>query len=271
MAAQPRGQAPAARVGVTGKPGGLTQLGSAVNELLENLEQRGERLKDREQLFQRLVETVHDAVLVHRERILFVNSRFLSLLNLSAAEVVGKTLSEFVAPEYVDLVQNNLRRRLLGEPAAERYEVELLGAQGQVTRVELSSSVIDSAGMETGGFLLTALGDAARVRTGRGAGPAARPCHTRSHGRKRHHPRIRGPDRLHQSRRRDLAEPTIRSGSWANRLPMLRRWSMEVLGSTVAGRSGPQGIGHRGPSDHGTARRAGARQRGPGTVGGNHA
>ncbi len=145
----------AARIGVTGKPGGLSQLGSAVNELLENLEQRGERLKDREQLFQRLVETVHDAVLVHRERILFVNSRFLSLLNLSAAEVVGKALSEFVAPEYVDLVENNLRRRLSGEPAAERYEVELLGAQGQVTRVELSSTVIDSAGENA--LLLTAL------------------------------------------------------------------------------------------------------------------
>jgi diguanylate cyclase (GGDEF)-like protein/PAS domain S-box-containing protein len=162
----------AARIGVTGKPGGLSQLGSAVNELLENLEQRGERLKDREQLFQRLVETVHDAVLVHGERILFANSRFLALLNLSAAEVVGRSLSEFVAPEYVDLVQNNLRRRLQGEPAAERYEVELVGAQAQVTRVELSSSVIDSAG-ETA-LMLTALEMVPE------SGPAAVPARPRA-------------------------------------------------------------------------------------------
>jgi diguanylate cyclase (GGDEF)-like protein/PAS domain S-box-containing protein len=145
----------AGRIGLEGNPKALGQLGTAVNELLENLEQRGARLLDREQLFQRLVETVHDAVLVHRERILFANSRFLALLNLSASDVVGRSLTDFVAPEYAELVENNLRRRLRGEPAASRYEVELVGAQAQVTRVELSSTVIDSAG--DAALLLTAL------------------------------------------------------------------------------------------------------------------
>ncbi|MEA3175529.1 MAG: hypothetical protein QOF42_2940, partial [Gammaproteobacteria bacterium] len=54
-----------------------------------------------------------------------------------------------------ELVENNLRRRLMGEPAPERYEVELLGAKGQVTRVELSSTLIDSAGEPA--LLLTVL------------------------------------------------------------------------------------------------------------------
>jgi diguanylate cyclase (GGDEF)-like protein/PAS domain S-box-containing protein len=143
------------RIGFQTKPAGLRQLGSAVNTLLDNLEQRDARLLDREQLFQRLVETVHDAVLVHRERILFANARFLALLNLSAAEVVGKPLADFVAPEYTELVATNLRRRLLGEPAPERFEIELIGAQGQVTRVELSSTLIDTAGEAA--LLLTAL------------------------------------------------------------------------------------------------------------------
>jgi diguanylate cyclase (GGDEF)-like protein/PAS domain S-box-containing protein len=74
---------------------------------------------------------------------------------LSAAEVVGKPLTEFVVPEYLDLVENNLRRRLAGEPAAERYEVELISAQAQVTRVELSSLVIESGGEPA--LLLTVL------------------------------------------------------------------------------------------------------------------
>jgi diguanylate cyclase (GGDEF)-like protein/PAS domain S-box-containing protein len=145
----------AARIGVEGKTHALGQLGAAVNELLDNLEKRGARLLDREQLFQHLVETVHDAVLVHRDRIVFANSRFLALLNLSAAEVVGKPLTAFVGPEYAELVENNLRRRLHGEPAAERYEVDLISAQAQVTRVELSSTVIDSAGEPA--LLLTVL------------------------------------------------------------------------------------------------------------------
>ncbi|HEY1313103.1 MAG TPA: EAL domain-containing protein [Steroidobacteraceae bacterium] len=145
----------AGRIGLEGKTAALGHLGSAVNQLLENLDERGARLLDREQILQRLVETVHDAVLVHRDRILFANSRFLALLNLSAAEVVGKPLTEFVVPEYLDLVENNLRRRLAGEPAAERYEVELISAQAQVTRVELSSLVIESGGEPA--LLLTVL------------------------------------------------------------------------------------------------------------------
>ena len=143
------------RIRLDGKPQALEQLGSAVNHLLDSLEQRGARLSDRELLFQRLVETVHDAVLVHRDRIMFANSRFLALLNLGGAEVVGRPLTDFVGPEYVELVENNLRRRLAGEPAAERYEVELISAQAQVTRVELSSTVIDSAGEPA--LLLTVL------------------------------------------------------------------------------------------------------------------
>ena len=145
----------AGRIGIHGKPANLRQLGTAVNRLLEDIEQRGARLLDREHLFQRLVEAVHDAVLVHREHIVFANARFLALLNLSAADVVGRPLTAFVAPEYAELVANNLKRRLRGEPAAERYEIELIGGQAQVTRVELSSVLIDGAGEAA--LLLTAL------------------------------------------------------------------------------------------------------------------
>src|ERR1700722_2895816 len=145
----------AGRIAPGVEPGALRKLGTAVNNLLEDLELRGAQLQDREQLFQRLVETVHDAVLVHRDTILFANARFLSLLGLKGPDVVGRPLTEFVAPEYVELVDNNLRRRLAGESAAERYEIELMDRQGQVTRVELSSTVIDSSGKPA--LLLTAL------------------------------------------------------------------------------------------------------------------
>ncbi len=144
-----------ARIRLNGKPDALRRLGTAVNKLLENLEQRGARMHGKEQLFQRLVESVHDAVLVTRENIMFANSRLLALLSTTADEVIGKPLAKFVAPEYAELVEQNLRRRLAGEPAAERYEVELVGTQGQVTRIELSSTVIDSAGEPA--LLLTAL------------------------------------------------------------------------------------------------------------------
>jgi diguanylate cyclase (GGDEF)-like protein/PAS domain S-box-containing protein len=133
----------------------LDEFSRQVVSLTRDADNRGARLRERERLFQRLVETVHDAVLVHGECILFANARFLCLLGATAERVVGRPLSEFVAPEYLELVEQNLRRRLAGEPAAERYEVELVGLQGQVSRVELSSTVIDSAGQPA--LLLTAL------------------------------------------------------------------------------------------------------------------
>jgi diguanylate cyclase (GGDEF)-like protein/PAS domain S-box-containing protein len=145
----------AGRIAPGTEPGPLGKLGAAVNKLLEDLETRGAQLEDREQLFQRLVESVHDAVLVHRKDILFANARFLSLLGMKSADVVGRPLTEFVAPEYVELVASNLQRRMAGESAAERYEIELMDRQGQVTRVELSSTVIDSSGEPA--LLLTAL------------------------------------------------------------------------------------------------------------------
>jgi PAS domain S-box-containing protein len=160
------------RITLSAEPGALGKLGAAVNKLLEDLQHRGAQLQDREQLFQRLVETVHDAVLVHRKAILFANARFLALLGLKAADVVGRPLTEFVAPEYVELVENNLRRRLEGESAAERYEIELMDGRGQVTRVELSSTVIDSSGEPA--LLLTALEmmpERSRLRSRRNPGP----------------------------------------------------------------------------------------------------
>ncbi|MFI4890822.1 MAG: EAL domain-containing protein [Steroidobacterales bacterium] len=125
-----------------GRSDALNHLSEAVNALLETLRQRGGTDSDRDQLFQRLVETVHEGVLVHGETILFANARFLGMLGASAGDIVGKRLSDFVAPDYADLVDLNSRRRLAGEPAADRYEIELVGPGGQVTRAELSSIVI---------------------------------------------------------------------------------------------------------------------------------
>jgi diguanylate cyclase (GGDEF)-like protein/PAS domain S-box-containing protein len=167
-----REDGPPGRLGLEGRPAPLGHLSTAVNKLLDTLEKRGSRLQDREHLFERLVETVHDAVLVHRDHVVFANARFLAMLGMTAEEVVGKPLTHFVAPEYVELVENNLKRRLAGEPAAERYEIELLGKHGEVTRVELSSGLIDSAGEAA--LLLTAIemlpnlaqaGDRARPRS----------------------------------------------------------------------------------------------------------
>ncbi len=60
--------------------------------------------------------------------------------------MVGRKLAELVPPEYADLVSENIRRRLAGEAAAERYEIEMAGVQGLISRLEITSTLIDYEG-----------------------------------------------------------------------------------------------------------------------------
>jgi PAS domain S-box-containing protein len=136
----------AERLTVTDESSATAHAAASVNQLLTRLDTRGQKLHEREQLFQRLVESVHEAVVIHRETILYANNRFAALTGLGARDLIGRKLHELVPSEYADLVRENLRRRLVGEPAAERFEIELIGAQGQVSRLELASSLVDVPG-----------------------------------------------------------------------------------------------------------------------------
>jgi len=134
------------RVKITGEQPAAANAATAVNQLLTRLDNRGHKLQERELLFQRLVESVHEAVVLHRETILYANGRFAALTGLNARDLIGRKLDELVPGDYADLVRENIRRRLAGEPAAERFEIELVGAQGQVSRLELAGALVDVPG-----------------------------------------------------------------------------------------------------------------------------
>src|SRR5205807_716542 len=93
-------------------------------------------------LFTDLGDRIHEAVLLHREVILYANRQFASLIGVDRVELIGRRLADLVPPEYSELVGENIRRRLAGEPAAERYEIEMVGLQGQVSRLEISSAPV---------------------------------------------------------------------------------------------------------------------------------
>ena len=85
-------------------------------------------------------------MLVHRDVILHANKQFASFVGVDRVELIGRQLGDLVPPEYSELVSENMRRRLAGEPAAERYEIEMVGLQGQISRLEITSTVIDYEG-----------------------------------------------------------------------------------------------------------------------------
>src|SRR5687768_13339023 len=97
-------------------------------------------------LFTELGERIHEAVLVHRDVILYANSQFASFVGVDRVDLIDRRLSDLVAPEYAELVGENLRRRLAGAHGAERFEVEMVGLQGQVSLLELTTAQIDFEG-----------------------------------------------------------------------------------------------------------------------------
>jgi diguanylate cyclase (GGDEF)-like protein/PAS domain S-box-containing protein len=121
-------------------------LGVSINQLLLRASRTTGRERAGPKLFTELGERIHEAVLVHREVILYANSQFASFVGVDRVELIDRRLSDLVAPEYADLVAENLRRRLAGSHGAERFEVEMVGLQGQVSLLELTTAQIDFEG-----------------------------------------------------------------------------------------------------------------------------
>jgi diguanylate cyclase (GGDEF)-like protein/PAS domain S-box-containing protein len=121
-------------------------LGLSVNQLLLRAARTTIRERAGPKLFTELGERIHEAVLVHREVILYANSQFASFVGVDRVELIDRRLSDLVAPEYAELVGENLRRRLAGAHGAERFEVEMVGLQGQVSLLELTTALIDFEG-----------------------------------------------------------------------------------------------------------------------------
>src|SRR3954467_2419035 len=121
-------------------------IGVSVNQLLMRAARTSGREKSGPKLFTELGERIHEAVLVHRDVILYANSQFASFVGVDRVNLVDRRLSDLVAPEYADLVAENLRRRLAGAHGAERVGVEMVGLQGQVSLLELTTAPIEFEG-----------------------------------------------------------------------------------------------------------------------------
>jgi len=102
-----------------------------------------------------LLRVIHDPVILHGERIVLANPRFSALVGREPHELVGRHLSEFVAPEYADLIVDTVRRRLAGDPAADVYEVEVTDESGAALRLELSNCAVRHRGADVVVFTAT--------------------------------------------------------------------------------------------------------------------
>ncbi|HEY4973577.1 MAG TPA: PAS domain-containing protein, partial [Steroidobacteraceae bacterium] len=124
----------------------LATMVSAVNHLLGRMAADADRAAAATAPIGSLGDRVHEAVLIHAKTIRYANPQFANLMGCKVGELLGRRLEDLVPADHKDLVADNMRRRLAGEPAAERYEIDLVGVTGQSARLELSTWVVDFEG-----------------------------------------------------------------------------------------------------------------------------
>ncbi len=119
-----------------------------------------------------MLAALREPALLHGERIEAVNDAFATVIGIPAAQLIGKTLSELVSSEYAELAALAVARAITGTSGPSLTEVEFADSHGQVTRIELSGSALESAGRK---LVLFTAEEMLPHQTGDGAGlPPAR-------------------------------------------------------------------------------------------------
>ncbi len=122
------------------------QIAHTVNRLFDALGERDEKILGRDRLFQDFAETLPEIVIIHDEKILLVNESAASLVGLEPAQLIGRDVADLVKPAYRALFRKTVTKRLAGETAPRRIEMQLINGNQSGLWVEAQSSTIDFLG-----------------------------------------------------------------------------------------------------------------------------
>jgi len=115
------------------------ELAESADRLIARLQRETSTRAERESVYRRLAEAMHEAVVVERGGIQAANAKFAELCGVSSpTQLVGRSLGELVHPDFAELMNEHLRRHREGLPAPQRLEAELRSLEGRVVRLEFS-------------------------------------------------------------------------------------------------------------------------------------
>ncbi len=122
------------------------QLAHTVNRLFDALGERDEKIQGRDRLFQDFAKTLPEIVIIHDEKILLANESAASLVGLEPAQLDGREIADLVKPAYRALFRKTVTKRLSGENAPRRIEMQLINGNQAGLWVEAQSSTIEYRG-----------------------------------------------------------------------------------------------------------------------------
>jgi diguanylate cyclase (GGDEF)-like protein/PAS domain S-box-containing protein len=143
-----------AAAGEFSEPLAPESAGGLAAEVAQNAERLVARLRgetaaraEREALYRRLAEAMHEGLAVERDGIRLANARFAELCGASSpAELFGRPLTDLVHPDFRELLAAQLHRFRADQPALQRLEVELPAVDGRAARVELAMAPLSFEG-----------------------------------------------------------------------------------------------------------------------------
>jgi len=90
-------------------------------------------LKESRQRYSTLVHKLPDLIIIHRKgKILFANDASLRALGFSLQELTGRSVLDFVVPEYIHVVVETMKRRESGEGQIQDYEIQIKAFGGEI-------------------------------------------------------------------------------------------------------------------------------------------
>jgi len=122
------------------------ELARTVNRLFDALGERDAKIQGRDRLFKDFARTLPEIVIIHDEKILLANDSAASLVGLESAQLVGREIADLVKPAYRALFRKTVAKRLAGENAPRRIEMQLINGNQTGLWVEAQSSNIEFRG-----------------------------------------------------------------------------------------------------------------------------
>lgn len=122
------------------------RIAQNVNRLFDAVAERDEKIQGQDKLFKDFARTLPEIVVIHDEKILLTNESAASLVGLDPAQLIGHDISDLVKPAYRALFRNTISKRLSGEDAPRRIEIQLINGNQTGLWVEAQSSTIEYHG-----------------------------------------------------------------------------------------------------------------------------